>query len=153
MRLRHVLNTKSSPQELFTISAQRPATEMAMLMTKKDIGAVVVVQDDESDEVVGIATERDILRTCCQSGRHLDELKVVEVMRRDVVFAAPDDLVVDALRSMSRNSVRYLPIREEGKVIGIVSIGDVLRALYDEDEIHLRHLGEYLGGTYRSDVY
>jgi CBS domain-containing protein len=144
---------KSRPEELITISAQHPASEMAGLMASKDIGAVVVVREDRPDEVVGIATERDILRTCCTSGRHLDELKVEDVMRRDVVFATPDELVVDALRSMSKNSIRYLPIREGGKVIGIVSIGDVLRALYDEDEIHLRHLGEYLGGTYRSDVY
>jgi CBS domain-containing protein len=153
MRLRHVLSIKARPGELFTIAAGSSARDMAMLMADRDIGAVVVVAETGSDEVVGIATERDILRTCCRSGRTLDDLSVADVMRREVVYGQPDELVLDALRKMSKRSIRYLPVREDGKLIGMVSIGDVLRALYDEDEIHLRRLGEYMAGTYRLDVY
>lgn len=153
MHLRHVLSAKSSPNELYTIAPDRPVRELAMLMGERDIGAVLVVADGNPDAVLGIVTERDILRSCCRLHQTMDELQVADVMRAEVAFGKPDDSVVEALRTMYQNSVRYLPIRDGEKVIGMVSIGDVLRALYTEDEIHLRHLGEYLSGTYRSDVF
>ncbi len=153
MHLRHVLSTKSSPSELYTIAPDRPVRELAMLMTEKDIGAVLVVEGGNPNAVVGIATERDILRSCCHLHQTMDQLRVQDVMRCDVAFGSPDDSVVEALRSMYQNAIRYLPIREGERVIGMVAIGDVLRALYTEDEINLRHLGEYLSGTYRSNVF
>lgn len=153
MHLRHVLSTKSTPNELHTITPDAPVRELAMRMVEKNIGVILVTQPDEPDEVAGMATERDILRACCHLHSTMDELRVEDVMSREVVFGKPEDSVPDALRTMHRHQVRYLPIREEGKIIGVVSIGDVLRALYDEDEMRLRHMGEYLSGTYDSKVY
>jgi CBS domain-containing protein len=153
MHLRHVLSTKSSPEELYTIAPESPVRDLAMLMGEKDIGVVLVLREEEPDKVLGIVTERDILRSCCRLHRTMDQLRAEDVMTREVVFGNPQDSVVDALRTMHHHSVRYLPIREGDRVIGMVSIGDVLRALYDEDEMHLRHMGEYLSGTYHSSVF
>ncbi len=153
MHLRHVLSTKSSPEELHTIGPDRSLRELAMLMVEKDIGVVLVLRDEEPDKVLGVVTERDILRSCCRLHRTMDQLRVEDVMAREVVFGTPQDSVVDALRTMHQRSVRYLPVREGEKLIGLVTIGDVLRALYDEDEMHLRHMGEYLSGTYHSSVF
>ena len=153
MHLRHVLSHKENPGSVIGIAPDRPVRELAERMSEHGIGAVLVFGEDDPDDVVGIVTERDILRNCCRLHETMDQLLVKDVMEQDVVFGSPDDLVADALRVMSKRSIRYLPLRENGKVIGLVSVGDVLRALYDEDEIHLRHLGEYLAGTYRSDVY
>lgn len=153
MHLRHVLSTKSSPEELHTIGPDCSVRDLAMLMGEKDIGVVLVVRDEEPDKVLGIVTERDILRSCCRLHSTMDQLRVEDVMAREVVFGNPQDSVVDALRIMHQRSVCHIPIREGEKVIGVVSVGDVLRALYDEDEMHLRHMGEYLSGTYHSSVF
>jgi len=153
MHLRHVLSTKSSPGELHTMAPDRPVRDIASLMVEKDIGVVLVVREEAPEKVLGMVTERDILRACCRLHRTMDELRVEDVMTREVVFGDPRDSVVDALRAMHRRGVCYLPVREGEALIGVVSVGDVLRALYDEDEMHLRHMGEYLSGTYHSSVF
>jgi len=152
MRLIHVLDFKQEPNEVVTVSPEASVREAVDLLCEHRIGALPVV-DPETGVVLGIVTERDVLAKCCRSCTASADIPVSEIMTADVVTGNPTDRVVDTLRMMSEKRIRHVPLVDEGKLVGIVSIGDVLRALYQEDEIHLRRLAEYMGGTYRCKVY
>ncbi len=152
MRVRNVLRHKGS--EVVTIAPDRTVHDAICEMNRQKIGALVVT--DETGEIQGIVTERDILRMCGEQCVHLDDaslagtdcpMLVSEIMTADLVIAVPDDTLAYAMDVMTSNRVRHLPVLDEGRLAGVVSIGDVVKAHLSEAEFERRMLKDYIQGT------
>ncbi len=119
--------------------------EAIRLLSRLNIGAVPVVDHDGT--LVGIVSERDVLRLCahddCASRLTLN---VSEVMTRDLIVGVPDDSLDYVMRVMTERRVRHIPVLEDRRLVAIVSIGDVVKALYDARETEVRYLRDYLHG-------
>ncbi len=129
MKIRNILATKGAT--VITIHPEQTLKEAVALLAGHRIGALVVV--DGSGNLAGIISERDIVRKAAEKDIHLT-LPVSEVMIPDVITGTPQDDPKAVLQSMTDRRFRHLPILEQGKLAGIVSIGDVVKALLEEYE-------------------
>ena len=127
MYVRDVLSGKSSL--VHTCSPDDTLADVADLMVGHNIGSLIVMQDEE---MVGIITERDILRACAATRGPLEFLKVSERMTRCPVVASPNDEVADIMCIMTERRIRHVPVVERGQLTGIISIGDTVKAQHDE---------------------
>jgi CBS domain-containing protein len=141
MRLRNVLRHKGS--EVVTIGPERTVHDAICEMNRHKIGAVVVT--DETGEIQGIVTERDILRMC-MAGKECPAL-VSEIMTTDLVIVVPDDTLDYAMGVMTSNRIRHLPVVDEGRLAGIISIGDLVKSHLSEAEYENRMLKDYIRGA------
>ena len=127
MHVRDVLSGKSSL--VHTCSPDDTLADVADLMVGHNVGSLIVMQDEE---MVGIITERDILRACAATRGPLEFLKVSERMTRCPVVASPNDEVADIMCIMTERRIRHVPVVEGGQLVGIISIGDTVKAQHDE---------------------
>ena len=119
--------------------------EAISLMAEVNIGAVLVQQDDS---IAGIFTERDYLQKVALKSLSSREIKVGDVMSSPVITADPDDSIQKCMETMTTCHCRHLPVVENGKLLGIVSIGDLVKRLVDEKESEIEQLNQYITGTY-----
>jgi CBS domain-containing protein len=115
------------------------------LMAEVNIGAVLVQQDET---ISGIFTERDYLQKVALKSLSSREIKVGDVMSSPVITADPDDSIQKCMETMTTCHCRHLPVVENGKLLGIVSIGDLVKRLVDEKESEIEQLNQYITGTY-----
>jgi CBS domain-containing protein len=127
MKVSRILSTKS--REVITIRPNQTIRDVVVLLTRHNIGALVVV--DEAERVVGIISERDIVRQAVQD-ETVFALPVHQVMTREVITGMPQDDIMSVAHVMTERRFRHLPIVDQGRLIGIISIGDVLKAQRDE---------------------
>ena len=153
MKISHLLEEKEKRNEatLVTISDEATVLDAIRALCQNRVGALLVVGED--GQLIGIISERDVLFQCCKNHAGCDRVAVASIMTRNPLVAHPTDTVEDALQIMTAKRVRHLPIIENDQIVGIVSLGDVLRRLYRQDELKIRYLGDYLGGTYGLRVY
>jgi CBS domain-containing protein len=129
-----------------TVHAVRPDdTVLAALgvMAEHDIGAVLVL---DGDEVVGILTERDYARKVALVGRASKDSPVRAIMTAEVVCVPPSHTVENCMTVMTERRVRHLPVVEGRRVVGLVSIGDLVKATIDEQEFTINQLKSYIAG-------
>ena len=143
MRLKDLLRSKGG--RLFTIRDDAALTAALELMCRERIGALPVV--DAEGRLVGIVSERDML-FLYRDAVDPDNTRVQEVMTREVIVGLPSDSVNAAMHTMTERRIRHLPILEDGELVGMVSIGDIVKALREEAEEELRYLRDYLAGSY-----
>lgn len=115
------------------------------LMAQVNIGAVLV---QENDTISGIFTERDYLQKIALKSLSSKDTRVGDVMTTPVVSAAPGDSVQQCMETMTTCRCRHLPIVKDGKLLGIVSIGDLVKKMLDEKEAEVEQLSQYITGTY-----
>jgi len=127
MHVRDVLSRKSSL--VHTCTPDDTLADVADLMVGHNIGSLIVMQDEE---MVGIITERDILRASAATRGPLEFLKVSERMTRCPIVASPNDEVADIMCIMTERRIRHVPVVERGRLVGLVSIGDTVKAQHDE---------------------
>ncbi len=127
MRIQNILATKGP--EVITIRPDETLREAIALLSRFNIGGLVVV--DDARKLIGIITERDIIRQAAKN-EDLFARPVQDVMTTDVIVATPDDDVESVARTMTERHFRHLPIMDQGKLIGMVSIGDVVKAQRDQ---------------------
>lgn len=128
------------------VETTRPDTTLytvAWQLKTRNIGALVVVGED-SARILGMITEREIVRRLIEHGAQLLALPVSRVMTTPVLTCAPDDRVTAVMARMTRQRVRHLPVVDDGRLAGIVSIGDVVKHRLDELEIEANVLREAL---------
>jgi CBS domain-containing protein len=107
----------------------------------------VCESDGEHDQrLAGIITERDILKACAAGRAPLEVTTVAEVMTRDVLVGSPHDTVEDAMGLMTVNRIRHLPVVEDGQLVGLISIGDVVKSQHDRLTLENHYLKCYLQG-------
>ncbi|MDP2359467.1 MAG: CBS domain-containing protein [bacterium] len=143
MLVRSLLNQKGS--EVAAAGPDESVQAALDRMIERRVGSLLVMEDGE---VTGIVTERDVLRRGLGDVRKLREQRVGEIMTCEVVIATPDDSLQYLMGLMTRNRIRHVPVFAEGKLAGIVSIGDIIFALLEESEATNRYLHDYIAGSY-----
>jgi CBS domain-containing protein len=136
----HILKGKGDM--VFTVGPAESVAAGAALLDARRVGAMVVVADDHS--VVGIVSERDIVRVLAQHGAGALALTIADCMSRDVIVAAPTDTVDSLLGRMTDRRVRHLPVLRDGRLAGIVSIGDLVKHKISEAEAEASGLKAYI---------
>jgi CBS domain-containing protein len=129
MNIAHVLARKSL--RVVTVRAEASISQALGLLAEHNIGALVVVE--ETDRPIGILSERDIVRAAARDEKVFARL-VQDLMTRDVIVGVPDDDLKAVGHTMTERRIRHLPVVEHGKLVGIVSIGDIVKAQRDEYE-------------------
>jgi CBS domain-containing protein len=143
MRIRNLLETKG--HDVVTVPPSFPLEDAIKLLVAHNIGSLVVAQDAK---VLGILTERDILRLASKGCARMERMRVEEVMVRDVIVGLPDDTLDYVMEIMTRNRIRHLPVVDDGWMQGIVSIGDVISALRKKVEAENRYMRDYIQGRF-----
>ncbi len=141
--VREILQTKDS--QLWTIAVDASVFEALEIMAEKNIGSLLVV---ENDQLRGIFSERDYARGIVLKGKTSKQTSVAELMTKQVVYVAPDDRLKECMALMTSKRVRHLPVYQDGKLIGIVSIGDLVKQIISDQEFTIRELEKYITGGY-----
>jgi CBS domain-containing protein len=126
MKISSILATKS--HEIITIGPEQTLLEVVQLLVRHNIGALPVL--DERGKLIGIISERDVIRRAAETEK-LHETAVRAVMTRKVITGLPQDDVMSVVHTMTEKRFRHLPILQADKLIGIISIGDILKAQRD----------------------
>jgi len=144
MRISDVLRSKGS--NVATVTETTTVIGLLAELATHNIGAMVVVGQDGvgSSNVVGIVSERDVVRQLHEHGADLLRLRVSDIMSSVVVTCSPDDAVDDLSASMTNNRVRHVPVLDDGRLAGIVSIGDVVKNRMEELQSEHEHLQAYI---------
>jgi CBS domain-containing protein len=143
--VRDILREKG--EQVWTISPQATVYEALELMAEKNCGALVVV---ESGKVTGIFSERDYARKVILKGRASKTTTVGELMTTEVYYVKPDDTIEDCMGLMTQKRMRHLPVLDDDKLAGIISIGDVVKAIISDREFTIRELERYITGGHSS---
>jgi len=130
---------------VLTVEVEETVFDAISLMAEVNIGAVLVQRDDT---IAGIFTERDYLQKIALKSKSSREITVGEVMSSPVITAEPGDSIQQCMETMTACRCRHLPVVENGKLLGIVSIGDLVKRLVDEKESEIEQLNQYITGTY-----
>ena len=133
-------------REVVTVGPDETVYCAVEILIEKKIGSVLV--RDAEHEILGILTERDILRVAHDQPERIKTAKVSEFMTRDLVFGVPEDDLDYVMDMMTRNRFRRLPVMKDGKLVGLLSIGDVVKALKSAKEYENRQLQSYITGGY-----
>ena len=123
-------------REIWFVAPQASVYEAIALMAEKSIGAVLVIADQR---LVGIVSERDYARKVILKGRSSKEAMVQEIMTRDLIIVSPENTVDECMRIMTDRRIRHLPILDRGKLVGIVSIGDLVNAVIADQAQTIDH--------------
>jgi CBS domain-containing protein len=123
MLIAHVLRDKGAV--VYTVRAEQTLEDAARILNEKKVGALVVIAEDGA--ISGVMSERDIVREIAQNGGKSLSDTVATMMSRDVVTAEPTETVDEGLGRMTERRVRHLPVMEGGRLIGVVSIGDLVK--------------------------
>ena len=140
MSVAAILNEKGSA--VITIEPDRTLAEAAALMASHRIGAAVVV--DGRGRLLGVVSERDVVRALAETGAEAVALVVRTVMTRDVVTCGPGETINELMVRMTRGRFRHVPVMEDGRLVGIVSIGDVVKERVEEIEHESEALRDYI---------
>ena len=140
MKVREILAIKG--EHVHTIDPQRTILDAVTLLVEHGIGALLV--RDAAGAVAGIISERDVLRVSRDRSGVLGTIRVADVMTRDLIVCVPDDDVDYAMGIVTKNRVRHLPVMDDGRVAGMISIGDLVKARLDAAEYENRYLREYI---------
>ena len=132
-------------RSLVTIPPDATVFECIGRMVEANVGSILVLADEE---VRGIFTERDYLRRIALEGRTSRETRVEEVMTRDLVTITPETPVADCLALMTEHKIRHLPVLHAGHLVGVVSIGDCVRALAEAAQGEAEELRRFVSGGY-----
>lgn len=135
---------KAKGDIVFTIGPNESVQSAAALLLSRSIGALVVVEGDET--VVGIVSERDVVRMIAERGAGGLNQPVASCMTRDVVFAEPTEAVDELMTRMTDRRFRHLPVCRDKALVGIVSIGDLVKAKIAASEAEAEGLKAYIAG-------
>jgi CBS domain-containing protein len=133
---------QGKPERLIGLPDTKSLADAAKLLSQERIGALVV--RNSGGEMIGILSERDIVRAVARDGAGVLERAVSTVMTREVLCCDPQDSVADVMGMMTERRFRHLPVKHNGKLIGMVSIGDVVKARVEEAEGEAAQLREYI---------
>lgn len=127
--------------DVYVVQRDDTVFSALQLMSEKNIGAVLVM---DGDDLAGIFSERDYARRGILHGHPSRETAVSALMTKDVVSIAPSVTVDDCMALMTERRIRHLPVVDDSRVVGVVSIGDVVRAVVDEQRFTIRSLEHYV---------
>ncbi|TDK24447.1 CBS domain-containing protein [Luteimonas aestuarii] len=127
--------------EIFSVAPDAPVIDAIRLMAEKHVGAVLVL---EGAALAGILSERDYARKVVLEGRSSKDTAVRDIMTAEVITVAPDDNVQRCMQTVTRHRIRHLPVVEAGRVLGVISIGDLVAAVIEDQQLELDQLQRYI---------
>ena len=133
---------KNKGQYLVTVHGSITILDAIKVMVDEKVGSLLIKSDDESLE--GIITERDILRFCAKNANGLQDTRVDQVMTRNMLVVTPNRTLDDAMSIMTEHRFRHLPIIDNGKPVGIISIGDLVKARLKDVSVEVKYLRDYI---------
>ncbi len=136
---------KQKGQYVWHISPEACVYDAIEMMAEKHVGALLVVSEEK---LVGVVSERDYARKVILQGKSSKETKVMEIMTSPAVFVTPEQTVEDAMRIMTQEHIRHLPVVGNGVILGVVSIGDMVKWIISAHEHTISQLHSYISGTY-----
>jgi CBS domain-containing protein len=139
--VRWLLDSKG--YDIWSISPDAPVYKALELLAEKDIGALVVM---DGENLVGIVSERDYARKVALRGKAAMDTAVRDIMSADVISISPGGEISQCMEIMTKEKVRHVPVVEEGKVIGMITIGDVVKAIIDRQQFMIEQLEQYIAG-------
>ena len=128
---------------VWSVSSSATVYEALQLMAEKELGAVLVIDDDE---IKGILSERDYARKVVLHGRLSKDTQVTEIMSDKIFYVEPCYFTEECMSIMINKKVRHLPVLEDNKLSGIISIGDVVDAILDEKDMEISELTRFIKG-------
>jgi len=137
--LKQLLSAKGS--QVYSIAPDAKVIEALQLMAQKDVGALIVM---EGDTLVGILSERDYARKVILHGRSSQDVSVRDIMSSGVITVDPSQTVEQCMALVTQKRIRHLPVCEDDKLIGIVSIGDLVKEMIAEQEQTIKQLESYI---------
>jgi CBS domain-containing protein len=137
--LKQLLNAKGG--QVYSISPDAKVIEALQVMAQKDVGALLVM---EGEKLVGIMSERDYARKIILHGKSSHDVPVRDIMTSDVITVEPSMSVEECMSLVTQKRVRHLPVFEGGRLIGIVSIGDLVKEVIAEQEQTIKQLESYI---------
>jgi CBS domain-containing protein len=142
MTVRAILRAKG--QRVVTVRQDAPIVDVVATLSREKIGAVVV--SDDGATVAGLLSERDIIKGLAEHGTTLPSLTARDLMTRSITHANPDMPILHVLDVMTQGRFRHMPVIEAGRLVGMVSIGDAVKARLDILENEAMHMKEYISG-------
>lgn len=147
-RVFHILAQKGGT--VITVSADDPILDVATMLARHNIGGAPVLDPD--GRLVGLVSEKGIVHALSQRGADISTLTAKDIMTRDMPTATPDDSIYDVACRMTYSRNRHVPIMENGKLVGLVSIGDIVKLRAENAEQEARELQNYVTGTDHAGV-
>jgi CBS domain-containing protein len=142
--VRHILEDKG--HQVWSVRPGDKVYDAIKMMADKDVGSLVVL---DGSEIVGIVTERHYARNVFLKGRASPQTRVDDIMERNVVCVGPDQSIEDCMALMTTKRLRHLPVIVHGELLGIVSIGDLVKSIISDREFVIEQLEHYIRGSAR----
>ncbi len=139
--VRQLLNHKG--YGVFSVAPEKSVYDAVKKMAEHEVGALLVLADDQ---LAGILSERDYARKIILQGRRSRETEVREIMTPEPFTVSPEDSVDTCMQLMTERRVRHLPVLEAGKLVGLVSIGDVVKSIMSQQAFVIEQLNSYISG-------
>ena len=140
--VRQLLDSKG--WQVWSVAAGATVFEALRLMAQKDVGALLVLDEGA---VIGLISERDYARKVILEGRASRDTPVTDIMSRAVLQVPPEQSVADCMAIMTAKKVRHLPVMDNGELVGIISIGDLVKSIIAEQEFVIEQLANYISGS------
>ena len=140
--VRQILETKG--HEVWSVSAEATVYDALKVMSEKNVGALLVL---DGGRLEGVISERDYARKVILKGKFSKEMPVREIMSTDVVTVLPNQSIEECMALMTNKRVRHLPVLEGNSLVGVISIGDVVKAIISEQEFTIKQLMNYITGA------
>lgn len=144
MQVRDVLKAKGG--RIIAIEPDAKVSEAVARLVQNNIGSLPVV--DGHGGLLGVFSERDVLRGFHNRGEGFGQIRISEVMTTNPVTCCPDDDVEDVMGKMSERRIAKVPVVDDGRLVGIISVGDVIKVMYDKVHSENQHLMTYIHGAY-----
>jgi CBS domain-containing protein len=143
MKLKDILKNKGS--KVWAVKANQTIHDALEVLVNQKIGALLVY--GENDQIVGIISERDIMRGFFHKGKDLETMPVTDWMTQNVIIGSPEDDTSYLMGVMTEKRVRHIPVISGGKLEGIISIGDVVKSQLQDSQYEIHYLKEYIYGS------
>ncbi len=144
MKTKDILAEKGT--RVITVQETLLLVDVVSMFFADRIGSVVVVNDH--NEVIGIVAPNDVLRAIHHHPEYITTITVSEIMTRNIIVVTPEDDIDKLMSIMTKNRIRHLPVIDKGRLTGLVSIGDVVKAQTSMQEVKINYLTDYIEGKY-----
>lgn len=136
---------KTKGNQVWSVSPEITALEALQIMADRNVGALLVL---DQEKLVGIFTERDYARKVRLKGLSSTDTPVGGLMTREIIFVSPREKIKECMALMTSKRVRHLPVMEDAKLVGIITIGDLVKQIISDQEFAIRELEKYISGSY-----